>query len=90
VTNVELRSGACGGHLVAALTGELDTTGAAATAARVAALAAAGQQLIIDLGTLEFIDCHAISELLSAQKAARQAATCCWPPRTDPCCGCWH
>jgi anti-anti-sigma regulatory factor len=51
--NVALRARVCGGHVVAALIGELDTTGAVTTAAAVAALASAGQRLIIDLEGLE-------------------------------------
>jgi anti-anti-sigma factor len=71
--NVELRTRVCGGHVVAALIGELDTTGAVTTAAAVAALASAGHRLIIDLEGLEFIDCHATWELLVVRQAVRQA-----------------
>jgi anti-anti-sigma regulatory factor len=52
--NAELRTPACGGHAVAALIGELDTTDAITAAAAVMALAPAGQQLVIDLGALQF------------------------------------
>jgi len=62
--NVELRTGVCRGYAVVVLCGELDTRDAGGTAAAVAALAAGGQQLIIDLETLDFIDCHAAGALL--------------------------
>ena len=71
--NIELRTRACRGYAVVALRGELDTRDAAATAAAVAALAAGGQQLIIDLENLDFIDCHAAGALLGARETARQA-----------------
>ena len=71
--NVELRTRTCGGCAVAVLRGELDTTGAETAAGAVAALVPGGRQLIIDLGTLDFIDCHATSALLGVRKTALQA-----------------
>jgi anti-anti-sigma factor len=71
--NVELRPRVCSGHLVVALSGELDATDAITAAAAVTALAPAGQQLIIDLEALEFIDCCAVRALLGVRQAARQA-----------------
>lgn len=71
--NVELRTRMCGGHLVAALTGELDTSDAVPAAAALAALAAGGQRLIVDLEALEYIDCHAVSALLGVRQTARQS-----------------
>ena len=73
MNNVELRTRVCHGHAVVALRGELDTRDAEDTAAAVAALAAGGQQLIIDLETLDFIDCHAADALLGVRETARQA-----------------
>ena len=70
--NVELRTGVCRGYAVVVLCGELDTRDAGETAAAVAALAG-GQQLIIDLETLDFIDCHAAGALLGARATARRA-----------------
>jgi anti-anti-sigma factor len=70
--NVGLRTRVCGGHVVVALIGELDTTDAIVTATAVAALAPGGERLIIDLEALEFIDCHAVRELLGVRHAARQ------------------
>jgi anti-anti-sigma factor len=55
------------------LRGELDTRDAEDTAVAVAALAAGGQRLIIDLETLDFTDCHAVGALLGVRAAARQA-----------------
>jgi anti-anti-sigma factor len=54
---------------VIALIGELDTTDAITTAAAVTAFAPSGQQLIIDLAALEYIDCHAVSARQSSQRA---------------------
>jgi anti-anti-sigma factor len=54
------------------LSGELDTSDAEDTAAAVAAVTAGGQ-LIIDLETLDFIDCHAAGALLGVRETARQA-----------------
>jgi anti-anti-sigma factor len=71
--NVELQIRVCDGHVVVALLGELDAADAETTAAALAPLAAAGQQLIVDLGALEFIDCRAVGALLSVRQAARQA-----------------
>ena len=72
--NVELRTRVCRGYAVVALHGELDTRDAEDTAAAVAAaLAAGGQQLIIDLEALDFIDCHAAGALLGVRETARQA-----------------
>jgi anti-anti-sigma factor len=73
VRNVEPRTRACRGYAVVVLRGELDTRDAEVTAAAVAALAAGGQQLIIDLENLDFIDCHAFGALLGARETARQA-----------------
>lgn len=73
MSNVELLTGLCHGYAVLVLRGELDTGDAEETAAAVAALTAGGRQLIIDLETLDFIDCHAVGALLGAREAARQA-----------------
>jgi len=70
--NVELRTRVCDGHVVVALIGALDTTDAVTAAAAVIALAPRGQELIIDLAALEFIDCHAVSALLGVRQWARQ------------------
>jgi anti-anti-sigma factor len=69
LVNVELRTRVCGGLVVVALAGELDTTDAVTAAAEVAALAPGGGQLIVDLEGLEFIDCHAVRALLGVRQA---------------------
>jgi anti-anti-sigma factor len=71
VRNVELRTRVCRGYAVVVLSGELDTSDAEDTAAAVAAVTA--RQRIIDLGTLDFIDCHAARALLGVREMARQA-----------------
>lgn len=71
--NVELQSRVCRGYAVVMLYGELDTADAEAVAAAVAALTAGRRRLIIDLGALDFIDCHAAGALLGVREAARQA-----------------
>lgn len=73
MANVEPCTRLCDGHVVVALRGELDGVDADSAAAAVTALAAGGQQLIIDLEALEFIDCHALRALLGARETARQA-----------------
>lgn len=73
MTSVELRVRVCGGYAVVVLRGELDITDAESVVGAVAALAADGQPLIIDLEALDFIDCHAIGALLEVRKTARQA-----------------
>ncbi|HEX8005725.1 MAG TPA: STAS domain-containing protein [Trebonia sp.] len=73
MTTVELRARLCGGYAVVVLRGELDIADAGSVAGAVAALAADGQPLIIDLEALDFIDCHATGALLKVRKTARQA-----------------
>jgi anti-anti-sigma factor len=73
VRNVELRTRVWRGYAVVVLSGELDTSDAEDTATAVAAVTASGQQLIIDLETLDFIDCHAAGALLGVRETARQA-----------------
>lgn len=71
--NAELLIRVCGGYSVAVLRGELDTADAESVAGALAALAAEGRPLIIDLETLDFIDCHAAGALLKVREAARRA-----------------
>jgi anti-anti-sigma factor len=74
MVSVELRTRACGGYVVV-LRGELDTADAEKTASGVAEPAEGGQQLIIDLEALEYLDCHALSTLLRARQTARRAGS---------------
>jgi anti-sigma B factor antagonist len=73
VSNAELQTRVSSGYVVVVLRGELDTTDAEAAAGAVAALAADGRPLLLDLGSLDFIDCHAADALLAVRKTARQA-----------------
>jgi anti-anti-sigma factor len=69
---VELTNSACDGHLVLALCGDLDVTGAADAEAAITALVAGGQYLVIDMSALGFLDCGALGALLRAQALARR------------------
>ena len=62
----------CGGQVTVALRGELDITGAADAAAAVAACGSLGQRGIVDLASLDFIDCSALRALAGARLLARQ------------------
>ena len=69
---VELSTGAWDGHVVVALRGELDVTGAADVEAAIMALVARGRYLVIDMSALEFIDCGSLGALLRARTLARR------------------
>lgn len=58
---------ACDGHVVAALRGDLDVTGAADAGAAITALVVPGRCLIIDMSALDFIDCGSLGALLRVQ-----------------------
>jgi anti-sigma B factor antagonist len=73
MAGVELSTCARAGHVVVALRGELDVTGAADAEAAVTALVAPGRSLIVDLSALDFIDCSSLSALLRVQRLARCA-----------------
>ena len=63
----------CDGHVIVVLSGELDLHGAGLAAAGLAAAAARGPQVIVDLAGLEFIDCSGITVLVRGRKLARHA-----------------
>ena len=69
---VELSTSACDGHVVVALRGELDVTGAAEAEAAITALVARDQYLVIDMSTLDFIDCNSLGALRRARALARR------------------
>ena len=70
--NVELRVVGHGDHAVVALHGELDLADAAAVASRlIAAVAARGPSIIVDLAGLDFIDCCGIGVLVRVLKWTR-------------------
>ena len=63
------------GHAVVMLRGELDVTEAANVAASLAALAAGGRDVIIDLEGLDFIDSSGLAALAYARQHARRAGS---------------
>jgi anti-sigma B factor antagonist len=67
---VELSTTACDGHVVVALCGDLDVTGAADAEAVITVLVAQGQSLVIDMSALDFLDCSALGALLRVQALA--------------------
>jgi anti-sigma B factor antagonist len=69
---VELSTGAWDGHVVVALRGELDVTGAAEAEAAITALVARDRYLVIDMSALDFIDCSSLGALLPARALARR------------------
>ena len=71
--NVELSIGINDGHAVAAMCGELDLADAPAVSSLlVAAVAACGPSIIVDLTGLEFIDCCGLRVLLRVLKDTRR------------------
>jgi anti-sigma B factor antagonist len=68
---IELETSARGGHVVVALRGELDVSGAASVEAAITAAVVPGQSLIIDMSALDFMDCASLGALLRVQGLAR-------------------
>jgi anti-sigma B factor antagonist len=62
----------CDGHVVVALRGDLDVTGAADAEAAMTALVARGRYLTIDMSALDFLDCSALGALRRARGLARR------------------
>jgi hypothetical protein len=58
---VELSTSACDGHVVAALRGDLDVTGAADAGPAITALVVPGHCLIIDMAAVDFIACGSLA-----------------------------
>jgi anti-sigma B factor antagonist len=72
--NVELSVSGHGGYAVVALCGELDLAGAPAVASHlIAAVAAFGPSIIVDLAGLEFIDCCGLRVLVRVLNWARES-----------------
>ena len=69
---VELTSHAGDGHVVVALHGELDITGAAGAEAAITVLVARGQCLVIDLSALDFLDSCSLSALKRVRARVRR------------------
>jgi anti-sigma B factor antagonist len=73
VFNVELSVSGHGGYAVVALCGEVDLADAPVVASHlIAAVAAFGPSVIVDLAGLEFIDCSGLGVLVRVQKWTRQ------------------
>jgi anti-sigma B factor antagonist len=72
--NVELSASGHGGHAVVALYGELDLADApAVTSHLIAAVAAFGPSIIVNLTGLEFIDCCGLRVLVRVLKWTRES-----------------
>jgi anti-sigma B factor antagonist len=72
--DVELSLDGPGGHAVIALRGELDLASAPGLAPHLlAAVAACGPSVTVDLAGLEFIDCCGLGVLVRVLKGARQS-----------------
>jgi anti-sigma B factor antagonist len=72
--DVELRVGGLGGSAVVALHGEFDVADVPAVASHlIAAVAACGPLVIVDLAGLEFIDCCGLGVLVQALKWTRES-----------------
>jgi anti-sigma B factor antagonist len=71
--NVELSVSGDGGYAVVALCGELDLANAPVVASHlIAAVAAFGPSVIVDLAGLDFIDCRGLGVLVRVQKWTRE------------------
>src|SRR5258708_15801543 len=73
LTSVELSHGRRDGQVVVMLSGELDVVDAARVAAALAVISASGNQIIVDLAGLEFIDSSGLAALVRAREHARNA-----------------
>lgn len=78
MTSVNLVSRLSDGHAVAALRGELDISGSAGVASAIAALAAGGRVVIVDLSELGFLDCASLGAMLQVRALARRAGSDVW------------
>jgi anti-sigma B factor antagonist len=71
--NAELSVSGDGGYAVVALCGELDLADAPVVASHlIAAVAAFGPSVIVDLAGLDFIDCCGLGVLVRVQKWTRE------------------
>jgi anti-sigma B factor antagonist len=70
---MDLRAGACDGHVVVALRGELDLLYAPAVATALADLAVCQPRIILNLAGLEFIDVSGTAALAHGRRHARNA-----------------
>ena len=70
---MDLESGAPGGHIVAALRGELDLVHAADVTAALVGVTALEPRIIVDLSGLGFIDARGVAALSRGRRQARNA-----------------
>jgi anti-sigma B factor antagonist len=73
MVSIESSTCECGGQVVVALRGELDVSDAASVAASLAAVAASGRPVILDLAALDFIDSSGLAALVRARRQALEA-----------------
>ena len=73
MAGIDVSSSWCQGHVVVALSGELDISGAGHLGRALRAAAGSGSRIIVDLAELSFIDCAGLAALASARREARQA-----------------
>ena len=71
--SVYLRAREGDGHMIVALSGDLDFVDAADVAAALGVVAARDPEIIVDLAGLEFIDSSGVAALARGRKLARQA-----------------
>jgi len=70
---VHVEKSARAGCVIVALRGELDVCTAADCVSALAALAAAGAWIVVDLAELAFMDCYSLGEIRAVRAQARQA-----------------
>ena len=71
--SMDLGSPKYGGHVIVALSGELDLVDAADVAAALGTIAAREPRIIVDLAGLDFIDCRGVAALVRGRVQARGA-----------------
>ena len=69
---VELIASVCNGHVVVALRGELDITGAADAEAAITDQVDRDRYLVIDMSALDFMDCGSLRALRRVQALAQR------------------
>ena len=73
MVSIDLSTAECDGHAVVGLYGELDVTDAVGLTVALADIAVCYPNIIIDLTSLEFIDCCGLRALARAREQARRA-----------------
>jgi anti-anti-sigma factor len=73
VPSMSVSSGACSGHTVVALSGELDMACGPWLSGSLAAITTPGSQIIMNVADLDFLDCGGLHALIAARRQALQA-----------------